>query len=129
MEKPDIFHPIPVILNGSNYAHWVEAIRGFLKGRKLWRYVTGDIVCPVKSVVTTTPPMGPQKPWRLLRKTFLRSWKTGIVKIIRLLIGSATLPLLYQLLNELHSLKQERGQAVFDFLTQMKVVLGSIDLL
>ncbi|MED6160272.1 hypothetical protein PIB30_050014 [Stylosanthes scabra] len=46
MEKPDIFHPIPVILNGSNYSHWVNAMWGFLKGRKLWRYVT------VKDVVT-----------------------------------------------------------------------------
>ncbi|MED6171076.1 hypothetical protein PIB30_037277 [Stylosanthes scabra] len=26
--------------------------RGFLKGRKLWRYVTGDITCPVKGVMT-----------------------------------------------------------------------------
>ncbi|MED6149513.1 hypothetical protein PIB30_063317 [Stylosanthes scabra] len=33
MEKQDIFQPIPVILNGSNYGYWVEAIRGFLKGR------------------------------------------------------------------------------------------------
>ena len=26
-------------------------MRGFLKGRKLWRYVTGDIACPVKPTV------------------------------------------------------------------------------
>ncbi|MED6138677.1 hypothetical protein PIB30_076684, partial [Stylosanthes scabra] len=66
----DIFQPILVILNDSNYAHWVEAMRDFLKGRKLWRYVTGDIVCPVKSTVTATSADGTSKSTEVGEKDF-----------------------------------------------------------
>ena len=48
MEKSDVFQPIPIVLNGFNYTHWVEAICSFLTGRKLWKYVTGDMKCPAK---------------------------------------------------------------------------------
>ncbi|MED6224417.1 hypothetical protein PIB30_083759, partial [Stylosanthes scabra] len=66
----DIYQPIPVILNGSNYAHWVEAMRSFLKGRKLWCYVTGDIICPVKSTVSTTTTDGTSKSTKVVEKDF-----------------------------------------------------------
>ena len=53
MDKNDISQPIYVVLNGSNYRHWYEAMRSFLKGRKLWRYVTGDLTCPTQSQTET----------------------------------------------------------------------------
>ncbi|GFY95099.1 CLP protease proteolytic subunit 6 [Actinidia rufa] len=34
---------------GSNYKPWSQAMSNFLKGRKLWRYVTGDIKAPVQA--------------------------------------------------------------------------------
>jgi len=37
-------------LTGSNYNLWVQGMKSFLIGRKLWRYVTGewDIVKPIR---------------------------------------------------------------------------------
>ncbi|XP_072062244.1 uncharacterized protein [Arachis hypogaea] len=126
MKKPDVFQPIPVILNGSNYAPWVEAMRGFLKGRKLWRYVTGDIACPVKPTVTDKSTDGASKSKKDAEKEKdyaekLEDWD----KVWDHLAKRYTISDLshqYQLLKELHSLKQERGQAVFDFLAQMEII-------
>ncbi|XP_072084390.1 uncharacterized protein [Arachis hypogaea] len=136
MEKPDVFQPIPVILNGSNYAHWVEVMRGFLKGRKLWRYVTGDIVYPVKPTVADKFKDGASKSNENAEKDFaekLEDWDIKNHQIItwfhntstpgiHLQFGRFETVKEYQLLKELHSLKQERGQAVFDFLAQMEII-------
>jgi hypothetical protein len=55
MEKSEVTRPITIILDGSksNYNQWSEAISGFLKGRRLWRYVTGDKKCPTRSTGET----------------------------------------------------------------------------
>ncbi|OAY84916.1 Pheophytinase, chloroplastic [Ananas comosus] len=45
--RGNIAQPIQTILDGSNYTLWVQDIRNFLKGRKLRRYVIGDITEPV----------------------------------------------------------------------------------
>ena len=44
----DIICPITIMLDGptSNHA-WYQNMTIFLKGRKLWRYVTGSIPKPV----------------------------------------------------------------------------------
>ena len=34
--------PIHVIFNGDNFAQWSQAMRSYLKGHKLWLYVSGD---------------------------------------------------------------------------------------
>ncbi|KAK0602138.1 hypothetical protein LWI29_032221 [Acer saccharum] len=44
--KLDVSQPIQIILDGPNYVLWAQAMQSFLKGRKLWRYVTGDITMP-----------------------------------------------------------------------------------
>ena len=44
----EITHPITVILDGpASYHAWSQNMIVFLKGRRLWRYVTGDIPKPV----------------------------------------------------------------------------------
>lgn len=48
MKKSDVSHPIHVIVNGHNYIPWAQAMRSFLKGCRLWRYITGTIVQPAK---------------------------------------------------------------------------------
>jgi hypothetical protein len=49
----EITHPITVILDGPAFYHaWSQNIIFFLKGRRLWRYVTGDIPKPVPGLVT-----------------------------------------------------------------------------
>jgi hypothetical protein len=49
----EITHPITVILDGpTSYHAWSQDMTVFLKGRRLWRYVTGDIPKPVPGPVT-----------------------------------------------------------------------------
>ena len=44
----NIIRPIIIMLDGpTNYHAWSQNITVFLKGRKLWRYVTGSIPKPV----------------------------------------------------------------------------------
>ena len=54
----DIIRPITIMLDDpSNYHAWFQNMIIFLKGRKLWRYVTGSIPKPIpnhKSKATTT---------------------------------------------------------------------------
>ena len=49
MPGDEISRPIHVIFNGDNFVQWSQAIRSYLKGRKLWLYVSGD--CPIPELV------------------------------------------------------------------------------
>ena len=42
MPGDEISRPIHVTFNGDNFTQWSKAMRGYLKGRKLWLYVSGD---------------------------------------------------------------------------------------
>ena len=42
MAQSEISKPIHVILKGDNYSLWAQGTCSFLKGRKLWLYVTGQ---------------------------------------------------------------------------------------
>ena len=42
----EISRLIHVIFNGDNFAWWSQAIRSYLKVRKLWLYVSGDHPIP-----------------------------------------------------------------------------------
>jgi hypothetical protein len=49
MEKTEIVKPITTTLTGQpNYNIWVQGMKSFLIGRKLWRIVTGDVVKPTR---------------------------------------------------------------------------------
>ncbi|XP_059454959.1 uncharacterized protein LOC132185165 [Corylus avellana] len=48
MAQNEIFHHVQTVLDGTNYMLWSQSMRSFLKGRKLWLYVTGEIQKPVK---------------------------------------------------------------------------------
>jgi transposase InsO family protein len=48
MTQTEISHPIHVTLDGRNYFVWSQSMRSFIKGRKLWFYVTGEMKKPVK---------------------------------------------------------------------------------
>ena len=49
MAPSEVLQPITVILEGTNYIPWAQAMSSFLKGRKLWRYVTGTIPAPTQA--------------------------------------------------------------------------------
>ena len=42
MPGDEISRPIHVIFNEDNFSQWSQAICSYLKGRKLWLYVSGD---------------------------------------------------------------------------------------
>ena len=46
MPSDEISSPINVIFNGDNFAQWSQAMRSYLKGRKLWLYVSDDRPIP-----------------------------------------------------------------------------------
>ena len=48
MPGDEISRPIHVIFYGDNFAQWSQAMRSYLKGRKLWLYVSGDRLIPEK---------------------------------------------------------------------------------
>ena len=48
MPGVEISRPIHVIFNGDNFFQWSQAMRSYLKGRKLWLYVSGDCHIPEK---------------------------------------------------------------------------------
>uniref|UniRef100_A0A2N9J177 Uncharacterized protein n=1 Tax=Fagus sylvatica TaxID=28930 RepID=A0A2N9J177_FAGSY len=49
MDKSELPKTVTTILNGHNYLLWSQDMRSFLKGHRLWRYVTGEIQAPVRS--------------------------------------------------------------------------------
>ena len=48
MASNEVSRPIHVRFNGDNFSQWSQAISSYLKGRKLWRYVSGVRTIPVK---------------------------------------------------------------------------------
>ena len=51
----DIIRPITIMLDGpTSYHVWSQNMTVFLKGRKLWRYVTGSIPKPVPNPKSKT---------------------------------------------------------------------------
>ena len=49
MPGDEISRPIHVIFYGDNFAQWSQAMRSYLKCRKLWFYVSGDRPIPEKA--------------------------------------------------------------------------------
>ena len=48
MPGDEIYQPIQVIFYGDNFAQWSQAMRSYLKGHKLWLYVSSDRPIPEK---------------------------------------------------------------------------------
>ena len=53
MDRFEAPRPIAITLEGPNYIPWSQAMSSFLKGRKLWRYIIGDIKAPVQGDAKT----------------------------------------------------------------------------
>lgn len=53
MDKFDAAQPIKTILDGTNYVPWSQEMSSFLKGRRLWCYVTSDVSKPVQQTGET----------------------------------------------------------------------------
>jgi hypothetical protein len=68
----DITHPIPIILDGSNYPAWSQNMSRWLKGHCLWEYVSGKEPKPVAGMVETLAAFS----------TLLQTWKSFHYRII-----------------------------------------------
>lgn len=145
MDKSEITSPIATILTGSaNYNLWVQGIKSFLIGRKLWRLVTGEIIKPTKdddeteTKFTERPEDSDSKNHQIItwfRNTFVPSIHIQFAnydsdKVIQDFLGnrfkSTGLAHYYQLWTTLHNLKQESEQSVNDFLAQIQPIWNQI---
>lgn len=45
-ERDDSLQSISIRLNGQNYSYWSYVMRNFLKGKRMWNYVTGVLNKP-----------------------------------------------------------------------------------
>ena len=48
MAQNEILHHVQTVLDGTSYMVWSQSMRSFLKGRKLWLYVIGEVKMLVK---------------------------------------------------------------------------------
>ena len=115
-------------------------MRGFLKGRKLWRYVTGDIKCPTQFLAETDAAYADRlEEWDSKNHQIITWFRNTSTPGIHLQFGRfetakevwdhlknrytiSDLSHQYQLLRQLHTLQQKPGQAVFEFLAQMETI-------
>ncbi|KAJ4970173.1 hypothetical protein NE237_003272 [Protea cynaroides] len=138
MDKYENGPPIQTIFNGANYLAWSQAMHTFHKGKKAWRYVTGDITIPIQQSEESKEKLQDHlEEWDSKNHQaimwFHNSWVPSInvqfgqyeiAKEVWDLLASwfttADLAHQYQILNSLTNLKQEQGQLVADFLSQMQ---------
>ena len=53
MEHLDVAHYVSIILDGSNYPLWAQAMTSFLKGKKYWPIITVILTQPSNEVNET----------------------------------------------------------------------------
>ncbi|CAK8566890.1 unnamed protein product [Lathyrus sativus] len=144
MEKYMVIRPIPIILDGSNYNQWTEAISEFLKGRLLWRYVTGDKKCPMRSFDETLETfINKYEEWDNTNHLIITWFRNTSIPSIHLQFWRfknakevwdhlkqrytiSNLSHQYQLLKDLSNLKQQYGQPIYEFLPQMEVIWNKL---
>jgi hypothetical protein len=45
-KRDDSLQSVSVRLDGKNYSYWIYLMRNFLKGKKMWGYVSGTYMIP-----------------------------------------------------------------------------------
>jgi hypothetical protein len=127
---------IDVILDGSDYSMWAQNMEVFLKGHRLWRYVTGAVPKLVQKDNEKEEFASCMEEWDTIHYKIL-SWfiNTSISSINSLLprLGNATVAwdflakrynctydasLEFQLEAKLYQMRQEPGQSISDFYSQ-----------
>ncbi|WJZ95359.1 hypothetical protein VitviT2T_014135 [Vitis vinifera] len=149
MDKKDVFLPRPIhtVLEGTkNYLSWSQAMRSFLKSRMLWHYCTGAMTIPVKGAseedVVFLSRMIEWDSHNHMILTWIRN--TSIPSISNLLgsfddaksawdmltkrYSTTHGSMKYQLVVELHQLRQEPGQSINDYYDQLRFIWDQFDL-
>ncbi|GAV71100.1 UBN2_3 domain-containing protein, partial [Cephalotus follicularis] len=138
----DPAQPITIILDGPNYLRWSSSMKSFLKGRKLWRIVTGDKPAPVKRQDETNDSFADRlEDWDSANHRILTWFTNTYIPSVNMhfscfdlakeawdflasLYTSADLAHQYQLLSTLNRLRQESGQSIDEFHSQMSYYWG-----
>nr|XP_017242655.1 PREDICTED: uncharacterized protein LOC108214919 isoform X3 [Daucus carota subsp. sativus] len=145
MEKENS-SPIQTILNGSNYLTWSQAMRSYLKGKRLWRYVNGDFTIPTKEKDETDSKFKDRiEEWDVKNHQAITYFRNSSVSKINLQFGNyetakeiwdllasrytvSDLSHQYQIMSSLNKQKQESGQPVADFLSQIQSLWDQLTL-
>jgi len=46
IKRDDLLQSVSVMLDGKNYSYWSYVMKIFLKGKKMWGYISGTYVVP-----------------------------------------------------------------------------------
>ncbi|GAV65462.1 LOW QUALITY PROTEIN: UBN2_3 domain-containing protein, partial [Cephalotus follicularis] len=135
----DPAQPIIIILDGPNYLRWSSAMTSFLKGRLLWRIVTGDKPAPVKRSDEIDDSFANcLEDWDSANHRILTWFTNTSVPLhfsrfdlakevwdnLASRYTSADLAHQYQLVSTLNCLRQEFGQSIDEFHSQMSCYWG-----
>ncbi|GAV90400.1 UBN2_3 domain-containing protein, partial [Cephalotus follicularis] len=138
----DPAQPVTIILDSPNYLRWSSAMTSFLKGRKLWRIVTGDKPAPVKRSDETDDSFADRlEDWDRANHRILTWFTNTYVHLVNTHFSrfdlakeawdflasrytSADLAHQYQLVSTLDRLRQESGQSIDEFHSQMSYYWG-----
>ncbi|KAG9454499.1 hypothetical protein H6P81_007403 [Aristolochia fimbriata] len=133
----DIAQIVPVKPDGTNYIHWASIVRTFLKGRNLWRYVTG--ACPLPVLAADNSNLKAVDEWEINNSKALTLLVSSMSPSISFLIGKfdcahdawvflekrymgTNFAQKYKLAMDLHSLQQMSNQSISDFYAQMSLL-------
>ena len=137
MERPDTSHPISITMDGTNYVIWAQAMSSFLRGRKFWRIVTGDITEPTPTEEEDKAQFADRlEDWDSKNHQIITWIRNSCATSISLQFGrfttakslwdflaqrytTADLAHQYQLLSTLHGMKQQPGQTINNFLSEI----------
>ncbi|GKV32397.1 hypothetical protein SLEP1_g41007 [Rubroshorea leprosula] len=121
-------------------------MRSFLKGRKLWLYITGDITLPHKVTDETDKEyVDHLEDWDSKNHQIITWFRNTSIPSIHLQFGryettkevwdllaarytTSDLSNQYQLWEELHNLKQERGESITSFYAKMEAIWDQLAL-
>jgi hypothetical protein len=144
MVQNEVLAHIHVKLDGTNYTVWSQSMRSFLKGRKLWLYVTGDIPKPTKVTVESDDAFCTRLiDWDSKHHQILTWFRNTTIPSNVALFGSfddaqGAWDMLasryssidgsreYQIILDLFRLKQESDQSITDFFAIMQFLWGPL---
>ncbi|KAG9453416.1 hypothetical protein H6P81_006320 [Aristolochia fimbriata] len=128
---------VPVKLDNSNYVLWASLMRNFLKGRNLWKYVTGNCKMPIAtSDVSSTKAI---QEWEINNSWVITLLASAVSPSISLQVGKFELAVdawsflekrfvgtniaqKYKLEIDIRSLCQGPLQSISDFYAQMSLL-------
>lgn len=150
MDRSDASQPISVTLDGTNFVLWAQAMSSFLKGKKLWRVIAGEVIKPTRGATESQDKYGERlEKWDSKNHQIITWIRNTSVTSINLQLGrfqdaespakeiweflkerysTTGLAHQYQLLSHLHRMHQEPGQSINHILSQMYGVWDQLSL-